>query len=85
VTDIPRWRQCCEDWKLNGYKPSNLVGLLDRYSKPPDAPPGPARTNGNVSRRGPPVGEKPELSEAEIKVKFAARKAELLKGLPPNA
>jgi phage replication O-like protein O len=78
VTDPHHWREVCEDWKVSGYKPTNLAGLVDRYRKPPDAPAG---QRPYVAPRVP-VGLPLDETEAEIKIRCAARKAELLKGLP---
>lgn len=80
VVDLVRWRRCCEDWKLNGYKAANLSGLLDRYGKP-DPPPDAPRDR-PTRRTGPPPAEKPGVTVEEARRLGAARKAEALKGLP---
>jgi len=50
--DMALWKKCVDAWRMAGYKPTNIKGILDWYGQ--GGPP--QRTNGTAAGRAAPVG-----------------------------
>lgn len=49
VKDLSRWRETCEEWQLNKYRPQSVASILDRYEKQGALIDGTAKFNGRGS------------------------------------
>lgn len=85
ISDFQHWREVCQQWRDQGYRPLNISGLVDNYRKRDEPPRSvspfrPSRGYGpqSICLMGEPLDE----TESEIRIRTAARKAELMKDMP---